>query len=174
MIALVLLAAASFLDPKGHLSPAAFDFVEPGVTRAEVERRLGKPWVSSETVIAKGEIDLFVDQLPPRRPNAKPRETETVRYYEYRPEDHPLEYARIVFRGDRVWYAQLPPQTTERTPKDLLGRYGPVFVENRFERSTGDLVRKYVIHRIPDRGLAFVEHGGAITHRVVFPPVTAR
>lgn len=170
MIALALLAASAIADAKGHLSPAAFEFVKPGVTRAQVDERLGTPFVSSIGVVAKGEIDLFVDELPPPpKPGARRRETEPIHYYEFRTEKFPLEFARIVFRGDTVWYAQLPPKATERTRQAILERYGAAFKESVIERNQGNIARKYSVHRLPAKGLAFVEHGGKITHRVVFP-----
>ena len=172
MIAVVLLAAAAtFVDSTGHLSPAAFDFVKPGVTRAEVDKRLGAPFISSESVVTKGQIDLFVDEPPTQESSRAPVETEDVHFYEYRPEKFPLEFVRIVFRGDAVWYAQLPPQSSERTKKDLLGRYGAdSFKLTNVERGPAHLRRTVTIYRIPQKGIAFVASGNTVTHRVVFPP----
>lgn len=88
---LSLLAATGAIDETGHLNPAAFDFVKPGVSRADVDQRLGTPYVSSESVVAAGRIDLFADQAPTEKPTKKhaPVVTEDVHFYEYCPHKFP-------------------------------------------------------------------------------------
>lgn len=179
MIALLAssLLAAAFSGPiatDGHLDAAAFEFVKPGVTRAEVDRRLGKPWVSSPSVVIAGTIDLFVDEVPvdggggPR----KPQPTEDVHYYEYRPDAHPSEFARIVFKAKgTVWYAMLPPRPDEKTLEEAKTRYGPDFVTRTIQKKAGHLVWVLTIHRLPEIGVGFLEEARrGLTHRLVFPP----
>jgi hypothetical protein len=168
---LVALAAGP-ITTDGHLDAAAFEFVKPGVPRKEVDKRLGAPWVSSPSVVIAGEIDLFVDAVPLFDGPRKPRPTEDVHYYEYRPDDHPSEFARIVFKAKgTVWYAQLPLRPGESTLEEAKARYGPAFVTTTSERRTGHLVTVLSVHRLPELGVGFVEvrpHG--LTHRLVFPP----
>lgn len=161
-------------DETGHLNAAAFDFVKPGVSRADVDQRLGTPYVSSESVVAAGRIDLFVDQAPTEEPTKKraPVATEDVHFYEYRPDKFPSEFARIVFRQDgTVWYAMLPPKATEATVEKAEARYGAPFVKTKIHKKDGHIRSVTVIHRIPDLGVGLVEvPGRGITHRLVFPP----
>lgn len=176
-ISLSLLAAAplgAVDDETGHLSPAAFDFVMPGVTRTEVDQRLGPPFVSSESVVAAGRIDLFVDQAPTDEPAKKraPVAMEDVHYYEYRPEKFPSEFARIVFRHDgTVWYAMLPPKATDATVDKAHARYGKPFVKNKIQKRDGHVLSVTVVHRIPELGVGLIEvPSRGVTHRLVFPP----
>jgi hypothetical protein len=161
------------VDETGHLNPAGFDFVKPGVTRAEVDKRLGKPYVSSPSVVVKGQIDLFVDEAPTEESNPQraPQPTEDVHYYEYRPDKFGSEYARIVFRKDnKVWYAMLPPHSGEKTREEVIARYGNVFEEQKIHRRSGHILSVEVILWLRKKGLAFIEKPGqGITHRVVFP-----
>lgn len=176
----LLVAAAAIVGADGYLSPEAFEFVLPGVTRKEVDRRLGGPWVSSPSIVVSGQIDLFVDSLSPQKgPGGPPYETEDVHYYEYRPDAHVSQFARIVFRGREVWYAQLPPRVGERSRTEVESRYGPAPDVTVLRAGSRHLPKRYNVHRWPARGLAFVEDlgaandpRGAITHRVVFPPVS--
>jgi hypothetical protein len=171
---LLAAAASGPVAADGHLDAAAFEFVKPGVTRAEVDRRLGKPWVSSPSVVVAGIIDLFVDEVPlggdggPR----KPQPTEDVHYYEYRPDAHPSEFARIVFKAKgTVWYAMLPSPPGEKTFEEAKARYGPDFVTTTIQRKTGHLVWVFKTHRLPEIGVGFVEEPRrGLTHRLVFPP----
>lgn len=157
-------------DATGHLSPTAFEFVLPGVRRGEVDRRLGKPYISSSSVVVKGQIDLFVDALTAQRSEGdKPRPTEDVHYYEYRPRQHSSEFARIVFRGDNIWYAMLPPHSGERTRGNLIAYHGDEFEEQKLHRGR-HVLSVDVILWFRKKGLAFIEKPGrGITHRVVFP-----
>jgi hypothetical protein len=160
------------VDVTGHLSPTAFQFVVPGVSRSEVDRRLGKPYMSSISVVAKGRIDLFVDEIPsePSNPQRAPQPTEDVHYYDYRPASFVSEYARIVFRRDKVWYAMLPPQSGEKTRVEIIAHYGNVFEEDKVHRRSGHILSVDVILWLRKNGLAFVEKPSrGITHRVVFP-----
>jgi len=159
------------VQPDGHLSPAAFDFVKPGAARSEVDSRLGEPYVSSSSVVVKGEIDLFVDEMPTGPSTRAPQPTEDVHYYEYRPRAHSSEFARIVFRQDKVWYAMLPPRPSERIREQIFSRYGNVFEEERIHRRSGHILMVEVILWLEKQGLGFVEKPGrGITHRIVFPP----
>jgi hypothetical protein len=89
-LALLGALASGPVDDAGHLDPAAFAFVEPGVSRAEVDRRLGPPYISSPSVVAAGEIDLFIDGVSIGSSRGRqPRQTEEVHYYDYRPDAHP-------------------------------------------------------------------------------------
>ena len=145
----------------------------PGVARADVDRRLGEPYISSISVVAAGEIDLHPGDLPSfgRGPRRSPRPTVDVHFYEYRPAGHMFEHARIVFRDGRVWYAMLPPPQDERTRNAVVARYGNVFEEETVERRSGHVRRTEFILWARKTGLAFVERPGeGITHRVVFPP----
>lgn len=158
------------VDATGHLSPTAFDFVVPGMARGEVDRRLGRPYISSVSVVAVGRIDLFADELVQLPGNDKPQPTEEVRYYDYRPRQHSSEFARIVFRGERVWYAMLPTQSGARTREEVIAYYGNVFEEQKVHRRRGHILSVDVILWLRKRGLAFVEKPGqGLTHRVVFP-----
>jgi hypothetical protein len=160
-----------FSDAAGHLSPAAFEFVMPGVTRREVDKRLGKPYVSSGSVVVQGRIDLFVDEPRMQPPgNGKPQLTEEVRYYDYRPRGHASEFARIVFRGDKIWYAMLPAHSAQATRAGVIATYGNVFEEQKLHRKDGHVLTVDVILWLRKKGLAFIEKPGeGITHRVVFP-----
>jgi hypothetical protein len=157
----------------GHLSPALFDFVKPGVTRAEVDKRLGDPYVSSVSVVVADRIDLFLDEAPTEESNPQraPQPTEGVHYYDYRPDKFPSEYARIVFRKDKVWYAMLPPKSLDTSVEQAQARYGKPFVTNKIHKADGHILSVIVVHRIPDLGVGLVEvPGRGITHRLVFPP----
>ena len=158
-------------DATGHLSSTAFEFVEPGVRRGEVDKRLGKPYISSISVVAQGRIDLFLDEAPtePSNPRRAPQPTEDVHYYDYRPDKFPSEYARIVFRKDKIWYAMLPTHG-EKTRGEVIARYGNVFEEQKVQRRSGHVLSVDVILWLRKNGLAFIEKPGqGITHRVVFP-----
>lgn len=159
------------VDATGHLSPTAFEFVVPGVRRGEVDKRLGKPYISSPSVVVRGRIDLFVDELTMQPPGkGKPQPTEEVHYYDYRPMQHSSEFARIVFRGDKIWYAMLPPHSGERTRGEVIAYYGNVFEEQKVHRRHGHVLSVDVILWLRKKGLAFIEKPGqGITHRVVFP-----
>lgn len=160
-----------FADASGHLSPTAFDFVVPGVRRGEVDKRLGKPYVSSISLVAQGQIDLFLDAAPTVHSNRQhaPQPTEDVHYYDYRPDEFSSEYARIVFRNDNIWYAMLPVHD-ERTRGEVIARYGNIFEEQKVQRRRGHVLSVDVILWLRKKGLAFVEKPGqGITHRVVFP-----
>ena len=162
----------TFADANGHLSPAAFEFVVPGVRRGEVDKRLGKPYISSASVVMQGQIDLFLANAPTEqsKPQRAPQPSEDVHYYDYRPDKFPLEYARIVFRGDQIWYAMLPPLNGEKARAQIMVRYGTVFDEQKVHRRNGHILSVDVILWLRKKGLAFVEKPGrGITHRVVFP-----
>jgi hypothetical protein len=174
-LALSIFAAVSTgaIDENGHLNPAAFDFVKPGVTRAEVDKRLGNPYVSSVSVVAADRIDLFLDEAPTKASNPKraPQPTEDVNYYDYRPDKFPSEYARIVFRKDKVWYAMLPPKSLDTSVEKAQARYGKPFVTSKIQKANGHILFVVMVHCIPDLGVGLVEVPGAgITHRLVFPP----
>jgi hypothetical protein len=162
-----------FADATGHLSPTAFEFVMPGVRRDEVDKRLGKPYVSSDSVVVRGQIDFFVGSTivqPPDEKMPRPWPMEDVHYYEYRPEQHSSEFARIVFRQDTVWYAMLPPQSGEGTREEVIAHYGNVFEEDKVHHRSGHILSVNVILWLRKNGLAFIEKPGqGITHRVVFP-----
>lgn len=162
----------AFADANGHLSPMAFEFVVPGVRRGEVDKRLGKPYISSTSVVVQGQIDLFLDDAPTKQsdPPRAPQPTEEVRYYDYRPDKFPSEHARIVFRGDKIWYAMLPPLHGEKTRAEIMARYGHVFEEQKVHRRDGHILSVDVILWLSKKGLAFVEKPSrGITYRVVFP-----
>lgn len=157
----------------GHLDAAAFEFVKPGVARAEVNKRLGDPRVSSPLVVAADRIDLFVDDAPTEDSNLQraPQPTEDVHYYDYQPVKFPSEYARIVFRKDKVWYAMLPPRPTESSVEKAKSRYGEDFVSTKKHKKSGHILGVFNVHRIPAQGVGLVEvPGQGITHRLVFPP----
>lgn len=162
----------TFADATGHLSPMAFEFVVPGVRRGEVDKRLGKPYISSPSVVVQGRIDLFLDEAPTEqsKPQRAPQPTEDVHYYDYRPDKFPSEHARIVFRGDKIWYAMLPPLNGEKTRAEIMTRYGNVFEEQKVHRRDGHIRSVDVILWLRKKGLAFVEKPGrGIIYRVVFP-----
>jgi hypothetical protein len=88
-----------------------------------------------------------------------------------RPNDHPSELARIVFRQDKVWYALLPPRASEATLESARALYGRDFVTNTVRRQSGHLIFVTRIHRIPELGVGVVEWSAkGVTHRLVFPP----
>lgn len=166
-------ASTSAVDETSHLDPAAFDFVKPGVARAEVDKRLGDPYVSSVSVVAADRIDLFLDEAPTEEsnPQGAPQPTEDVHYYDYRPDKFSSEYARIVFRKDKVWYAMLPPKSLDTSVEKAQARYGKPFVTSKIHKADGHILSVIVVHRIPDLGVGLVEvPGRGITHRLVFPP----
>ena len=167
----LILAASPIADEDGHLSPAVFSFVKPGVELAQVEKALGEPFAKGPAVTPKGEVNLFVNEpiLAPSKPGQKPRPVEQVLWLDYRTESSPLEFARVVVRDGKVWYAMLPPQTSERSVEKLKKRYGDRFVRTDVTRNDGHSVEVLRIWRLPQDGLAFVEAKEGITHRVVFP-----
>jgi hypothetical protein len=160
------------VNAAGHLDSAAFEFVRPGVDRAEVDRRLGEPYISSPSVVIAGEVDLFLDEITiGRRTAGTPRPTEDVHFYDYRPAAHPGELARIVFREGRVWYALLPPRPGEATVEGARALYGRELTTTTVQRRGGHVITTTRIHRIPELGVGVVEWTGrGVTHRLVFPP----
>jgi hypothetical protein len=94
-----------------------------------------------------------------------------VHYYDYRPDAHPSELARIVFRQDEVWYALLPPRAGESTVESARTLYGRDLMTTTVERRSGHLIWVTRIHRIPELGVGVVEWTArGVTHRLVFPP----
>lgn len=172
----VLLLGATAIGPIGnddHLNTVAFEFIKPGVTRAEVDKRLGEPYVSSISVVIANHIDLFVDEAPSAdaSPAKIAQPTENVHYYEYRPDKFPSEYARIVFRKGKVWYAMLPLRPSEMSVDKAEQRYGKKFIASKLQKKAGHLLSVMNIYRLPDKGVGLVEvPGRGMTHRLVFPP----
>jgi hypothetical protein len=164
--------AAGPVGDDGHLDPAAFELVVPGVSRAEVDERLGEPYLSSSAVVVAGEIDLFVDEITfGPRSGGRPRPTEDVHFYDYRPDAHPSEFARIVFRKDRVWYALLPPRAGEATLESARALHGRDFETTTVQHGSRHVRWTTRIHRIPALGVGVVEWSQrGVTHRLVFPP----
>jgi hypothetical protein len=178
---ILLVAAAAIVGADGYLSPEAFEFVMPGVTRHEVDRRLGKPALSGKAEIPKGRIapfenSIFLSDLPFGTRSRGPYETETVTSYEYSSDIRPSERATITFRGDTVWYAELPPRTSERSRVEIERRYGPGVEVTTVQKGTRHLPDWVTVYKWRSQGVAFLEgHVGvgtprAIRHRVVFPP----
>jgi hypothetical protein len=177
----LLVAAASIVGPDGYLSPEAFEFVRPGVTRKEVDARLGKPSLSGKAEIRKGRIapfehSIILSDLPFGTRPRGPYETETVTSYEYSSDVRPSERATITFRADTVWYAELPPRAFERTRAEIERRYGPGVEVTTVQKGTRHLPDWVTVYKWGSHGIAFLEgHAGvgtprAIRHRVVFPP----
>jgi hypothetical protein len=178
---ILVFAAVSIFDGAGHLSSEAFEFVVPGVTRKEVDARLGKPSLSGKAEIPKGRIapfepSIILSDLPFGTRPRGPYETETVTSYEYSSDVRPSERATITFRADTVWYAELPPRASERTRAEIERRYGPGVEVTTVQKGTRHLPDWVTVYKWRSRGVAFLEgHAGvgtprAIRHRVVFPP----
>lgn len=75
-----------------------------------------------------------------------------------------------MFRGDKIWYAMLPPHSGEKTREEVIAYYGDVFEEQKIHRRSGHVLSVDVILWLRRNGLAFVEKPGqGITHRIVFP-----
>jgi hypothetical protein len=180
-VPILALAVVSLFDAAGHLSPEAFEFVVPGLTRKEVDRRLGKPSLSGKAEIRKGRIapfehSIILSDLPLGPRPRGPYETETVTYYEYSSDVRPSERATITFRADTVWYAELPPRASERSRAEIERRYGPGVEVATVQQGTRHLPDWVTVYKWRTHGIAFLEgHAGvgtprAIRHRVVFPP----
>jgi hypothetical protein len=161
----VLLAIIFLVVIRGHMSPAQFDFVRLGETTPQVTKTRGEPWLAYRTSIFDGEIDPFISLDEPEHyawPILQSRRTGkklvTVYGMEYRNPSYTAEYAKLVFRDRKVYYALLPTRIWERSSAGLKLRYG----------------RKLTVQRIPVQEFDVRYTAELWSDPAWVPPISAR
>lgn len=169
MRTLWLLSCLVASAPAGATSSSsveAFEFLAPGkTTEEEATRRLGEPAVAYGAWVLEEQTGVFSYAMSPskvldleERARSEGKRVERVRIAEWDVDNH-RQRARLVFSGERLWYAVLPVSEDERAVEALKERYGmEPEVTTVEERIAHDVI-------IESRLLLFSEHGVAYRAR---------
>ncbi len=177
---LVVLAGAGEND----YGPGLFSGLKPGEnTVAAVIKRIGTPDSDYTAYVLGNEIDFFVNFPTPtliaaisQEGRATKKPVKTVRVLEYDDPDKPMEIAKLIFDGDKLWYAIVPMPPSEATPQKIEERYSrKPSITSRTRLMYHTLV-SYRVFAYPDMGIAYAQEkeGEDFVFKVLFPPVAGR
>jgi len=148
-------------------NPALFATVKPGMTPDEALRRIGKPHADYRAWVIAGEMDLLIGFPSPdsihdlhERARAMKREVAEVRVLEYHHPEAVSRVARLVFQGDKLWYALVPASVSELTPEKIESRFGrKPLLSTRSRVDGADLLTTVKVFAYPDAGVAYLLEG---------------
>jgi hypothetical protein len=164
--------------------PGLFSGLKPGETTAAAAiKRIGPPDSDYEAYVLGGEIDFFVNFPTPtliasiyQEGRTKKKPVKTVRVLEYSNPHEPMKIAKLIFDGDKLWYAIVPMPPSEANPEKLEERYGKKPSITSRTRLMGHVLVSYRVFAYPDMGTAYAQEkeGEDFVFKVVFPPVAGR
>ena len=179
LLTVLLLAATDEPVPA-----ARFAFLKPNVTtKADAVGALGEPYKRYPSKVPEGEIDVFVRALDfesrtevAKRAAKRGVKPVAVEVLEWEIARDSVEMAKLVCRGDKLWYAIHPVSPSESSPEKIEARWGKPPRRSERETLIADIHFTVDVYAYPEDGVAYLQRDSdaALDRKVVFPPVRPR
>ena len=179
LVTTVLLALTFLVVTRGHMSPGEFAFIRLGETTPDqVTKTRGEPWLAYETSIFDGEVNPFISMDEPEhyawqveQSRRTGKKLVSVYVLEYRNPRFTSEYAKLVFRDGKLYYALLPTRMWERSSAGLKLRYGRKLTVQRIPVQEFDLRYTAELWSDPGLGIAYFRTTGPLFEaKIIFSP----
>ena len=164
---------------KNSFGAAEFAFLRVGETTPEAAKeRCGAPFLDYETAVFADEIDPFVSMDEPEHYRWQLEESRrtgrnlvSVYVLEYRNPSASWEYAKLVFRDGRLWYALLPPAFWESLFIGIELGHLRKPAERRIPVQAFDFRYTATIWTYPDLGVGYLRTiGPRVEAKILFAP----